>query len=132
MSYRFGSRSKSCLATAHPQLVTICEEVIKISDFSVLCGYRDEATQNALNHQGLSKKKWPNSKHNDFPSKAIDVAPYPIDWNDTLAFARLFGIFQGVAHSKGVKLRWGGDWDGDGESNDQSFMDLGHIELLEE
>ena len=34
-----------------------------------------------------------------------------------------------VANRLGLKVRWGGDWDGDFEFKDQNFHDLPHFEL---
>ena len=39
------------------------------------------------------------------------------------------GIAVGIAKRKGIKLRWGGDWDRDGELSDNRFNDLGHLEI---
>ena len=66
----------------------------------------------------------------------VDIAPYPIDWEDTKRFALLAGIVIGIdSQLKQNKLitydiRWGGDWDGDNDLNDQKFNDLGHFELV--
>lgn len=127
----FGERSLRNLSQVHPDLVRLCEAVIEITDFAVICGHRGEAEQNALYGATpqRSKVRWPDSKHNSLPSRAIDVAPYPIDWSDREAFARLAGIFIGVAHGLGIDLRWGGDWDRDGQTDDEEFSDLPHIEL---
>lgn len=125
----FGKRSEAHLATLDPDLALVLRDAIEIYDFSVICGYRGEKAQNEAFATGASKKQYPESIHNESPSLAVDVAPYPIDWNDNLAFARLFGIIEACAHNRGMRLRWGGDWDNDGESNDQSFMDIGHLEL---
>ena len=41
-----------------------------------------------------------------------------------------FGSFvRGVAYKMGVEIRWGGDWDGDFDLKDQTFMDLVHFEI---
>jgi len=37
----------------------------------------------------------------------------------------------GTAQSLGYPLRWGGDWDGDTETNDNRFDDLVHFELAD-
>ena len=131
MSYAFGSRSRRHLDTLHPALRAVLEDAMQLQlmDFAVICGHRGEDAQNEAFATGASKKRWPESIHNASPSKAVDVAPYPIDWNDSLAFARLYGIIEACAVQRGVRLRWGGDWDSDGESNDQSFMDIGHFEV---
>ena len=133
-SYRFGSRSQSRLLTCSEEIQRVANRVmaLQIMDFAVITGHRTRAEQDEKFESGLSKVQWPDSQHNSLPSDAIDVAPWPIDWNDSLAFARLAGLFHAAAvieYGSLVLFRWGGDWDGDGESNDQTFMDLGHIEL---
>ena len=62
---------------------------------------------------------------------AVDVCPYPIDWNNKERFYHFAGYVKGIADSMGIKIRWGGDWDGDTVFDDQSFHDLPHFELLE-
>src|SRR5262245_55221949 len=138
----FSTASKRQLATCDPRLQEILNEVIKDFDFSVLEGFRDEEDQNADYAKGLSQKRWPDSKHNSRPSLAVDVAPYPIDWGDSLVsikaeaarqrFCYLAGWIMSVAEHLSVRLRWGGDWDGDRDTRDERFRDLGHFELLED
>lgn len=127
---KFGNASQKRLYTCDQRLQELCNEAIKIIDFSVLCGYRDGAEQARLFSEGKTKLQYPMSKHNQSPSKAIDIAPYPIDWNDTGRFKLLAGVMFGIAHNKGYKLRWGGDWDGDWDMKDQTFNDLPHFELI--
>jgi len=69
------------------------------------------------------------SQHNYSPSRAFDLAPYPIDWQDRARFYVLAGVVLGAAADLGIDLRWGGDWDGDGTFQDQNFHDLPHFEL---
>lgn len=103
-------------------------------DLTIIVGFRGEAAQNAAHAAGNSGKRFPDSKHNKTPSEAFDFIPSPFsgkkDWGDALRFSRIAGGILYVARQKGVTLRWGGDWDRDGRSNDQKFMDLGHIEYL--
>jgi peptidoglycan LD-endopeptidase CwlK len=130
---KFSQRSLDQLDTIHPTLREILEEAIKVSDFIVLEGHRGEEAQNKAFREGRSKIQWPKGNHNKSPSTAADIAPVPIDWDSKHAgkkFAFLAGIVTGVAATKGVKIRWGGDWDGDGQMNDQSFHDLPHVELV--
>jgi peptidoglycan L-alanyl-D-glutamate endopeptidase CwlK len=97
-------------------------EAIKVMDFSVLCGHRDKEAQNKAFREGFSKAEYPKSKHNQIPSQAIDIAPYPVRWSDRERFVRLAGIVEGIAHSKNIKIRWGGDF--------STIEDLPHIELV--
>jgi len=129
--YKFGRRSQSRLDTCDPRLQEIANEAIKIVDHSILCGHRTEEEQDDAYHKGLSKLQFPESEHNSNPSKALDAAPYPIDWNDIPRFTHLVGIYRGIAAMKGYKLRCGCDWDGDGDIRDQSFMDYPHMEIID-
>jgi hypothetical protein len=129
MSYKFGQRSLANLSTCHPKIQEILNEAIQYIDFTVTCGTRSKEDQDKAFADGNSKLKWPNSKHNSNPSRAADVAPYPIDWNDIKRFAYLMGIIKGIAHAKGIKIVTGCDWDSDGDITDHKFMDWPHFEL---
>jgi len=132
--YKFGPTSRKKLKTCHPKLQKILNEAIKYIDFSVLEGHRNQARQDRFFKMGASKLKWPNSKHNSYPSNAVDIAPYPILWEGKQAKERFYymqGIIKGIAESMNIKIRFGGDWDSDGDITDQSFNDLPHIELYE-
>lgn len=136
--YRFGRESREALETCHPTLRSILRFAIKFIDFKVLECHRTEARQNQLFEQGLTKVRWPDSRHNSLPSLAVDFAPYPIDWSDTDRFYYTAGIIMGVGElflyvtglNRKYRLRYGGDWDKDGDVREQSFKDLGHIELI--
>lgn len=133
--YHFSHRSKSNLQTVDKRLRMLANRAIDIIDFTVLEGRRSKGRQNRLYEKGKSKLQWPESKHNvedpDDLAKAIDVAPYPIDWEQKDEFILLGGIMIALAHEMGIDLRWGGDWDGDNDLYDQSFDDLVHFELAE-
>lgn len=128
---QFGSRSLAHLRTLDPRLQSILNEVIKYYDFSILCGHRGQKEQDKAFAEGKSKVRWPNSKHNSLPSKAVDIAPYPIDWNDEVRFARLMGHVERVAYEQGYRVRFGLDFDGDGWSTDERFLDFPHVELVD-
>ena len=83
---RFGRRSRTRLATCDKQLQKLFNEVVKYFDCSVLVGFRGENEQNAAYSSGNSKIKWPDGKHNSKPSFAVDVAPYPKNWEDRERF----------------------------------------------
>lgn len=125
----FSKTSLERLATCHPDIQEIMHEVSIHEDCLIICGHRDKEAQDKAFREGNSKLQFPHGKHNSLPSMAIDVAPYPLDWNDSLAFARLAGYILAVADSKGIPLRWGGDWNSNGKSKDERFLDLVHFEL---
>jgi hypothetical protein len=124
---RFGRRSKEKLKGVNTKLVNVANEIIKIMDITVIEGLRSKERQEGLVAQGKSKTRF--SKH--IEGKAIDIAPYPIDWNDRERFHYMGGMARGIGHVLGIDIRWGGDWDSDGEIKDNSFDDLVHIELKE-
>lgn len=126
----FGKSSRARLETCHPDLQRLFQEVVKTFDCSILCGERGEDEQNQAYYTGKSKLKYPESKHNTSPSIAVDVAPYPIDWDDLGRFYLFAGYVFRVAEELGIKVRYGGDWDGDKRTTDQKFNDLPHWELI--
>ena len=125
----FGTRSQNNLSEAHPDLQKVFNEVIKHFDCAVIEGHRGQEEQDKAFHSGKSKLKFPESKHNQSPSLAVDVVPWPVDWNDEKRFYYFAGFVKGIAAELGIELRWGGDWDSDTEVDDQTFNDLPHFEL---
>ncbi len=124
---RFGRRSKRRLKGVDERLIEILNELIKIMDITVIEGVRSEKRQEELLKKGATKTKY--SKH--LTGKAVDIAPYPIDWEDRDRFHYMGGMFRGIGFIKGYKVRWGGDWDSDGEIKDNKFDDLVHVELID-
>lgn len=103
-------------------------------DCTVIEGHREEAEQLEMLRTGRSQLPWPKSKHNQLPSRAIDLGPYypgeGIPWNDRERWLAFGGFVLGTANAHGILVRWGGDWDGDRQFRDQSFHDMPHFELL--
>ena len=127
---KFGKRSKERLATCDERLQKVFNEVINYVDCSVLEGHRGEREQNKYFAEGKSKVQYPLGRHNAKPSRAIDVVPYPIDWNDRERFHLFAGFVLGIAYSMDISLRWGGDWNQNFEVDDNNFDDFPHFELI--
>ena len=127
--YKFGSRSRKQMENIHPDLKKVLNEVIKYVDCSVLEGQRSAERQNKLFEEGRTKVKYPNGSHNANPSRAVDVVPYPIDWDDRERFHLFAGFVLGIAKSMGINLRWGGDWNQNFEVDDNQFDDFPHFEI---
>ena len=131
---RFGKRRKERLKGVDAKLQNVLNEVVKYFDISIIEGLRSQERQNELVAQGKSKTKF--GKH--VQGKAVDIAPYPIDWNARDDFHYLGGFMLGMAASMGIKIRWGGDWNasslfkGQRTTKDNSFDDLVHFEILDE
>ena len=99
---KFADKSLERLESCDTRLEKLMDRVIKCFDFTVLYGYRDKKEQNKAFENGYSTKEYPHSKHNKYPSTAIDVAPYPIDWNDRERFTYLAGMIKGIAFEMGM------------------------------
>jgi len=127
----FSAASLAHLATCDIKLQVLFNEVIKVFDCVVIEGHRDKEAQDKAFAEGHSKDAWPTSKHNSSPSKAVDVMPLPLSWTDKQKATYFAGYVVGVAHNIGIKIRWGGDWDGKHDPSHNSFADLGHYELVE-
>ena len=149
---KYSNSSAENLGTCHPVLQRLFLTLITDVDHTVLCGFRNEEDQNVL-YPRYTKVQWPDSNHNHRPSLAVDVAPYPIVWDDTgrikddeLARARFY-VFAGHVKQRFIELQkeakhtesgdsilkykliGGFDWDGDGDFTDQEFNDLPHWEI---
>tara|TARA_R100000049_G_C1942850_1_gene87291 strand:- start:744 stop:1133 length:390 start_codon:yes stop_codon:yes gene_type:complete len=127
---RFSSRSIGRLKTCDLKLQQLFDTVVKGFDCTILEGHRDGERQNKLFDEGRTKVRYPHGKHNDSPSQAVDVAPYPLDWNDRDRFHYFAGYVMGIAKQMGISLRFGGDWNMDTQVKDNKFDDLVHFELV--
>jgi peptidoglycan L-alanyl-D-glutamate endopeptidase CwlK len=129
---RFGKSSKKRLETCDERLQDVFNEVIKYIDCSVLEGHRSGERQNKLFDEGKTKVRYPDGRHNALPSRAVDVTPYPVDWEDRERQTLFAGFVLGIARSMGIKLRWGGDWNMDFEVQDNKFDDFPHFEVRDD
>lgn len=135
--YKFGTTSKQRLATCHEDLQKVFGAAIALSpiDFGIAEGHRSLERQKQLFDEGKSRidgisKK---GKHNYSPSLAVDVYAFvngKASW-DSKELCVITGVVLAVAANYGIKLRWGGNWDMDGQIiSDQNFIDLPHFELI--
>lgn len=110
MDYKLGVRSKQNLSGVHPDLVAVVEAAIKITDqdFLVIEGIRNINRQRELVKAGKSKTM--NSRH--ITGHAVDLCPYPVDWNDHSKFEAIAEAMKAAAEDLGIPLEWGGDWKG--------------------
>ena len=130
--YNFSNISLERLSTCHSDLQLILYKLINFIDFSVVCGTRNEEDQTKAYNSGHSKVQYPNSRHNTNPSLAVDIIPYPTGWKKKENFYYIAGMVKAIAIENGIRIRWGGDWDGDNDFTDQRFNDLAHFELIKE
>jgi peptidoglycan L-alanyl-D-glutamate endopeptidase CwlK len=144
-SHNYGSASNAKLATCHDELVVVMGEALKMTppsiDITIVHGFRDKQEQNGIDPR-FTTKRWPASYHNATDelgvalSDAVDFAPYitlrngkkGIPWTDVKLFSYVAGIIQAAAHELGIEITWGGDFDRDGSTEDQTLADVGHIQ----
>jgi len=117
--YRFGKRSLENLKGVHPDLVKVANTAISLGvmDFSITTGVRTVKEQERLYAQGRTQPgpivTWTlNSRHlikDDGYGHAIDVAPYPINWEDVEAFHQLGGLIKAAAAFEKIDIDWGYD-----------------------
>ena len=122
---RFGKRSRERMRGVDSRLINVMNELIKLMDVTIIEGLRTKERQEELVAKGASKTKF--SKH--IEGKALDVAPYPIDWENRDGLYYMGGMIRGIAQQLGYDIRYGGDWDSDGQTKDNNFDDLVHIEI---
>lgn len=149
--FQFGRTSTRQLETIEPDLRRVLERAIQVVDFSVIEGRRSIETQIGYLRKGVTKTI--DSRHiprdddgayrPDGLSQAADLTPYqkgvnpwPLTTDSPEVrekkkhrFYFLQGILYATARAVGVDVRLGVDWDTDLDFFDQSFDDLGHIEL---
>ena len=133
----FSKKSKEKLSTCHIDIQRVLNESIKEIDFVIICGSRTPEEQFELFKQGrvLQGNTWvktgstvtnidgktKKSMHNYSPSLAVDIMPYPIDWNDLGRIKVLSEVILRKAKELGINLSWGGNW--------KSFKDYPHYQL---
>lgn len=139
MSYKFGAVSESRLTGVHPNLQKVVRRALEISgvDFMVLEGVRTPERQRALYAQGRTTPgkivtwtlKSNHFKKADGYGHAVDLAPYPIDWENTARFDTMAKAMFAASKELGIPIRWGADWDSDGKPRERGESDSPHFEL---
>jgi peptidoglycan L-alanyl-D-glutamate endopeptidase CwlK len=129
----FSTHSLSKLGNVHRDLQVLFMEVVKDFDCTIIAGLRTQEEQQKLYAQGRSEPGEivtfkdgidRRSKHQD--GRAVDAAPYPVDWKDEERFRNFGWYVLGVAKTlkgRGVienDVKWGGLW---------AWKDLPHFEI---
>lgn len=129
MSYQFSTTSQKRLEGVHPVLIQTAERVLSygVIDLTIppFGGLRTLNDQRGLVKKGVSKTL--NSMHlpqNDGYGHAIDVIPYPVNWNDIERFKLVGHLMMHAAREIGFVLEWGGNW--------KTFKDYPHFQLPRE
>lgn len=140
MTYKLSRLSNERLQGVHPKLVEVVRLAITKTkqDFFVLEGVRTPERQQALYAQGRTKPgpkvTWTlTSNHFKDPKTgfghAVDLAPYPLDWNDLKKFDAISKAVFEAAKELGVTIRWGADWNQNGKPRERGESDSPHFEI---
>lgn len=128
--FQFSDTSLRRLEGVHPDLVAIAHYALRVSDIDfgipATGGLRTIQTQKILVEKGKSKTM--NSRH--LTGHALDVYAW-VDGKPSWRPDKLLRVHECFDHAAlqfDVKLRWGGDWDGDGV-HEYRENDLVHHEL---
>lgn len=135
MPYKFGKASEANLVGVHPVLVRVVRRALTLArdDFKVIEGLRTFERQQELFKAGKSKTM--NSRH--LRGYAVDLLPLRPGvnaWDHSVktpasVWVALNDAMQNAAKLEGVKLRWGGDFNGDGYLVGADNWDPAHYEL---
>jgi peptidoglycan L-alanyl-D-glutamate endopeptidase CwlK len=145
------------LQGVHPELVEVIKHAARIGAvaFMVVEGVRSDeqcfinfgkgrtASQCAAGgcpgryaQPGANKVTWVghalSSNHRAKPDgygHAVDLLPAPYDWKDTKPFDVLAHTMFAAAEILKVPIRWGADWDHDGNPRERGETDSPHFEL---
>ena len=128
-------RNLERLRAVHHDLWSVAIAVMEHIPTVVVFGWRGEKEQTEAFITGHSEKPWPTSKHNAMKdgrplSLAVDMMPHPVNWEDREQLTLFAGFVMGLATQKGIKLRYGGDWNQNWQVSDNILDDLVHFELV--
>jgi peptidoglycan L-alanyl-D-glutamate endopeptidase CwlK len=125
--FELSKRSTERLIGVHPDLIKVVKLALTLSDidFTVIEGVRTIEKQREYFAKGASKTM--ASRH--LTGHAVDLYPVgkPTPWDRCPSIAE--AMFA-AARMLSIPIRWGGDWDMDGDSKDEKFYDGPHFELL--
>lgn len=145
--FKFSQVSLQSRAKLIPCLQTVVDRAIEVIDFKILDATRGRAAQTKAFKQGHSKVSFGNSAHNWVPALAMDLFPAPYHWPDDKlltraeqkeareAFVRMGEVVLAIPAKFNIQapdgnplvLRWGGDWNMDGNLSDG--WDMPHFEI---
>ena len=146
--HQWNERSVQQRDTLMGSLRLLMDDALRISDvpFQLVQGARTIEEQQRYFNDGKSKinprdypdrtKLYAAAKHVTGPgmplSRAVDII---IDVKgkeyDKAHMCYVAGVVLAIARIRSIPVRWGGDWDRDGELlSDQKLIDMPHFELL--
>ena len=137
--FKYSKKSNEKIELLINDLKLVCRHSIRHSpvDWGILETLRAIERQLELYRTGKSKvKKGKHQPNKDGLSRAFDIVCYKgrkITWDKSYYYiaAGCIKTSASVLKEQGLiscDIRWGGDWNSDGDLSNQSFNDLGHFE----
>lgn len=130
------SRSLNALKGVHPTLIKCVVDAIRLTeqDFTVVEGVRTLEKQRENVRRGVSKTlKSYHLLQKDGYGHAVDLYPYydgKVQVNAPFeCFHKIKNAMFAAAKKNGCTLTWGADWDHDGQTIDERFVDGPHYQL---
>ena len=135
MTFKLSDRSLQRMKDVNPKLINLALLAIKRTpvDFGIawMGGLRTSEEQNQLFKDGYSKcdgyLKMSKHQSGDAIDLNVFVGNKMIDNKEMLCVVA--GVMFSCASELNIKLRWGLDWDSDGDIRDNVFNDMYHFEL---
>jgi len=124
--FKWGKASKKRLEECDLRLQALCNRMLSESEFdlTITCGHRGKDEQEKAFKEGKSKAHFGQSKHNSFPSRAVDIMPYPVNWDvDDVRWPKMVALAYESARIIGIKIRCGYFF--------KDLKDCPHIEIYE-
>ena len=122
MVFKLSRKSQERLETCDERLITIVNDVCKVMDVTVLCGHRGKEEQEEAFKEGKSHAHFGQSYHNASPALAVDIAPYPINWDvKDPRWEIMCNLVLYIANRYGIKVKLGRDF--------TNLKDYPHIEI---
>lgn len=129
---KLGKTSVERLEQVHPDLQKVMIKAFESLPFDVTIteGMRTLEKQKEYVAKGTSwTMKSKHLKQPDGYSHAIDVVPYPVDWNDLKRFDKMAEIVLKAAKDLDVDVVWGGTWTRNANDTKSKKYDGPHFQL---
>jgi len=136
MNFNLSHSSYRRLNGVDQKIINILELAIRRTpiDFGVahLGGRRTDEEQNDLFVSGYSQKDGYIKKSKHQYGEAVDLIVFvgANVVNNENMLSVVAGVIFSCASELGIKIRWGLDWDSDGDIRDTKFRDIYHYELI--
>lgn len=126
---KLGKQSVERLNSVKLDLRKVCLKAFETLPFDVRIeeGYRTKERQQELFDRGATKVL--TSRHQS--GNAVDINPYPIDFNNWERYKTLAHHMFAAAKELGITIRWGGNWSRIDENQPYPPLKSGQKKLID-